>query len=117
MAYHGGFSQTRDHQLHAATRFQEDAGRDQGNQERRGCVEFLQSFDIVVHPRCQHTIDELTLFSYATDPLTGLVLPKLADKDNHVIDALRYACEGARRAKKKPEKQDRPLEVGHWMAA
>ena len=80
-------------------------------------VEFLQSFDIVVHPRCQHTIDELTLFSYATDPLTGLVLPKLADKDNHVIDALRYACEGARRAKKKPEKQDRPLEVGHWMAA
>jgi hypothetical protein len=27
-----------------------------------------------------------------------LVLPKLKDKDNHVIDALRYACEGARRA-------------------
>jgi len=25
-------------------------------------------------------------------------LPLLADKDNHVIDALRYACEGARLA-------------------
>ena len=61
-------------------------------------VEFLKSFDIVVHPRCVHTIDELTLYSYAIDDLTGLVLPKLADKDNHVIDALRYACEGARRA-------------------
>ena len=61
-------------------------------------VEFLKSFDVVVHPRCVHTIDELTLYSYEVDDLTGLVLPKLADKDNHVIDALRYACEGARRA-------------------
>lgn len=62
-------------------------------------IQFLQSFDIVVHPRCTHAIDELTAYSYEIDPLTGLVLPKLADKDNHVIDALRYACEGARRAK------------------
>ena len=28
------------------------------------------------------------------------VLPKLKDRDNHVIDALRYSCEGARRAAK-----------------
>jgi phage terminase large subunit len=60
-------------------------------------VEFLRSFDIVVHPRCKHTADELTLYSYETDPLTGQVIPKFSDKDNHVIDALRYACEGARR--------------------
>jgi phage terminase large subunit len=62
-------------------------------------VEFLKSFDIVVHPRCVHLIDELTLYSYKTDPLTGIVMPILADRDNHCIDALRYACEGARRAK------------------
>lgn len=61
-------------------------------------ISFLQSFDIVVHPRCTHAIDELRAYSYETDPLTGMVLPKLADKDNHVIDSLRYACEGARRA-------------------
>jgi phage terminase large subunit len=61
-------------------------------------IQFLQSFDIVVHPRCVHTIDELTSYSYEVDDLTGLVLPKLKDKDNHVIDSLRYACEGARRA-------------------
>lgn len=67
-------------------------------------VEFLRSFDIVVHPRCVHTIQELTAYSYETDPLTGQVLPKLKDKDNHVIDALRYACEGARRASASPEK-------------
>jgi phage terminase large subunit len=63
-------------------------------------VEFLKSFDIVVHPRCRHVIDELTLYSYETDKLTGQILPKLADKDNHMIDALRYACEGARKATK-----------------
>jgi phage terminase large subunit len=60
-------------------------------------VEFLKSYEIVVHPRCQHLIDELTLYSYKTDSLTGDVLPILADKDNHMIDALRYAVEGARR--------------------
>jgi phage terminase large subunit len=69
-------------------------------------VEFLKSFDIVVHPRCKHLIDELTLYSYKTDPLTGLVMPILQDKDNHVIDALRYACEGARRVKKEKKKAD-----------
>lgn len=60
-------------------------------------IAFLQSFDIVVHPRCQHVIDELTLYSYKQDPLTGKVLPLLQDKHNHCIDSLRYACEGARK--------------------
>jgi phage terminase large subunit len=85
-------------------------------------VEFLKSFDIVVHPRCKHLIDELTYYKYKEDPLTGLVLPVLEDKDNHVIDALRYACEGARRAQK-PQAVSRtiapPPRVYHsegWMA-
>lgn len=69
-------------------------------------VAWLQSHDIVVHPRCTHVIDELTLYSYKIDPLTDNVLPVLADRDNHMIDAIRYACEGARRAQnvaKRPE--------------
>lgn len=61
-------------------------------------IEWLKSYDIVVHPRCTHTIDELTFYSYKTDPLTGKILPVLQDLNNHVIDALRYACEGVRRA-------------------
>ena len=61
-------------------------------------IEFLTNYTIVVHPRCTHTIDELTLYSYKTDPLTGKILPVLEDKKNHVIDALRYACEAVRRA-------------------
>lgn len=59
-------------------------------------ITFLQNYDIRVHPSCVHAIDELTLYSYKTDPLTGLVLPVLEDKKNHVIDALRYAIEPLR---------------------
>lgn len=59
-------------------------------------VEFLKSYDIVVHPRCVHTIDELTLFSYKKDPKTGEILPELEDKGNHMIDCARYALEAFR---------------------
>lgn len=61
-------------------------------------IEFMKAYDIVVHPRCRHTSDELTHYSWKVDPLTGDVLPVLADKKNHVIDALRYAIEGLRRS-------------------
>jgi len=79
-------------------------------------VEWLKSFDIVVHPRCKHTIDELTLYSYKTDKSTGAVLPVLEDKKNHVIDALRYACEGARRASKQEKPKARLVPVTMPMA-
>ena len=72
-------------------------------------IEWLKSHDIVVHPRCQHTIDELTCYSYKTDPLTGQILPVLADRDNHLIDALRYACEASRRAAPKKAVEVKPL--------
>lgn len=85
-------------------------------------VEFLRSFDIVVHPRCKHTVDELTHYSYKTDPLTGQVLSVLEDKNNHVIDSLRYACEGARRVGKLRPKTTEPARITRasstsWMGA
>lgn len=61
-------------------------------------IEFLKMFDIVVHPRCVHTKLELENYSFKVDPLTNEVTPILADKDNHVIDSLRYACEAVRKA-------------------
>jgi phage terminase large subunit len=61
-------------------------------------VEFLKSYDIVVHPRCVHVISELTGYSWKVDKLTGLVLPILEDAKNHTIDSLRYAVENVRRA-------------------
>lgn len=83
-------------------------------------INFLQGFDIVVHPRCVHTIDEMTMYSYKTDPLTGKVLPILQDKKNNVIDALRYSHEGARKSQRKPPQVQRRI-VSHephaWIGA
>jgi phage terminase large subunit len=61
-------------------------------------IEFLKSYDIFVHPRCQHVERELLHYKYKEDSLTGKILPVFADKDNHLIDALRYALEAVRRA-------------------
>lgn len=61
-------------------------------------VIFLQNFDIIVHPRCKHTIDELSSYAYKVDRMTEKVVqpPTLEDKKNHVIDSLRYAVERLR---------------------
>jgi phage terminase large subunit len=65
-------------------------------------IEFLKSFDIIVHPRCSKVIEELTLYAYKVDEHTGDILPMLEDKNNHTIDALRYALEELRRSGWKP---------------
>ncbi len=59
-------------------------------------IEFLKSYDVVIHPNARHTVDEFTSYSYKVDKLTGEVLPVLDDKHNHVIDAVRYAAEQIR---------------------
>jgi phage terminase large subunit len=71
-------------------------------------IEFLRSFDIVVHPRCAKVVEELTLYAYKIDEHTGDILPVLEDKNNHTIDALRYALEELRRTGYKPTAQQPP---------
>ncbi len=61
-------------------------------------VIFLQNYDIVIHPRCEHAVIEMTNYRYKVDPKTEQVLLpfQLRDKENHIIDPLRYAVEGLR---------------------
>lgn len=80
-------------------------------------IEWLKSYDLVIHPRCQHLIDELTLYSYKTDSLTGLVTAVIEDRDNHLIDALRYAVEGARRALNAKPVQTGPITIPRLATA
>lgn len=63
-------------------------------------IEFLKGFQLIVHPRCVRVADELRLYSYKEDRLTGDILPVLLDKDNHCMDAIRYGSEGIRKKKK-----------------
>lgn len=65
-------------------------------------IEFLRAFDIIVHPRCKHVAEELASYSFKIDPHTEEILPLLEDKNNHTIDALRYALEELRRSGYKP---------------
>jgi phage terminase large subunit len=54
----------------------------------------LRGFEkIVIHPRCKHTADEFGSYRYKTDKITGEIFPVPIDKNNHLIDALRYALE------------------------
>ena len=55
-------------------------------------IAFLRSFRrIVIHERCKHTAHEFESYSYKVDPRTEEILPRIVDKDNHCIDALRYS--------------------------
>jgi phage terminase large subunit len=57
-------------------------------------IDFLKTFDIIIHPRCQHIIDEFNHYSYKVDKQTGDILPIIVDAWNHGIDALRYSLTG-----------------------
>lgn len=56
-----------------------------------GIAHLRQYDEIVIHPRCKHTIEEARLYSYKVDKRTGDILPKIEDAHNHCIDAIRYA--------------------------
>lgn len=57
-------------------------------------IAFLRSFEkIIIHERCQNTINEARLYSYKIDRLSGDVLAEIVDKNNHCWDAVRYALE------------------------
>lgn len=74
-------------------------------------VSFLQGMDIIINPRCVNTIREFKRYAYKTDSRTGEVLPAIEDKNNHAIDALRYALEGQHRKGKLIKAQPEPKQA------
>lgn len=56
-------------------------------------IQFIQQFEIIVHPDCKYTIDELENYSFQKDKQTGAYLNKPTDNYNHILDALRYSLE------------------------
>ena len=55
-------------------------------------IQWLQGFDIVVHHKCENFIKEISAYTWAKDKY-GQFLDKPEDRNNHLLDALRYACE------------------------
>ena len=54
-------------------------------------IQYIQQFDIYVHPKCKNTIMEFK--NYVWEEKNGITLNKAADNYNHLMDALRYALE------------------------
>ena len=54
-------------------------------------IQFIQDFKIVVHPKCQNTLVELS--NYVWDTKDGVAINKPIDAYNHLMDSLRYAME------------------------
>lgn len=55
-------------------------------------IQKLQDFEIIVHPRCQHTIESLCNYAWEKDRLSGAILPKPEHEFSHIPDSIRYAC-------------------------
>lgn len=49
--------------------------------------------EVVIHPRCIHTVEEARKYSYKVDK-NGDVLPIIVDAFNHCWDAIRYMLDG-----------------------
>ena len=59
-------------------------------------IDFLQDYHIVVHPRCVNFLTEISNYTWDTDRF-GNKIGKPIDDFNHLMDAMRYACEGEMR--------------------
>lgn len=62
-------------------------------------IDHLKTYQIVVHPACVEVQKEFKLYSFKVDRLTGVITRTIIDKNNHYIDALRYALEKVMKAK------------------
>lgn len=74
-----------------------------GNNSVKEGVAFLQNYEFIIHPRCKNTLEEVEFYSFKLDKHTDKVLPELEDKNNNVIDAMRYALENYRRSLQKKQ--------------
>lgn len=64
-----------------------------GNDSVLWGINFIQGYNIVVHPRCKNFIEELNNYEYQKDKKTNEYINKPIDTYNHLMDALRYALE------------------------
>lgn len=59
-------------------------------------IDFLQDYHFVIHPRCVNFLTEISNYTWDTDKL-GNKIGKPIDDFNHLMDAMRYGCEGEMR--------------------
>lgn len=63
-------------------------------------IQKLQQYELVVHPRCPKTIEELKNYSWKKDKRTNEYFNEPVDAHNHFLDALRYSLQCSRNYQK-----------------
>mgnify|MGYP002856310284 CR=1 FL=1 len=58
-----------------------------------GGIQKLQDYEIIVHPRCVHTVEALSNYAWKKDKLTDKITNEPEHDFSHIPDALRYGCE------------------------
>ena len=53
-------------------------------------IQYLQQFEIIVHPRCKYISEELSNYTWQKDR-NGFYINKPVDTYNHGLDCLRYS--------------------------
>lgn len=63
-----------------------------GNDSVRNGIQYLQGYRILVHPCCPYFAAEIGAYVWDKDK-SGVALNRPVDRDNHLMDAMRYAME------------------------
>ena len=67
-------------------------GARKGRDSINNGIDFLQGFEIIVHPRCVNFITEIGNYQWDSDKF-GKLINRPVDAGNHLMDAMRYATE------------------------
>ena len=68
------------------------AGAKKGKDSVNNGIQFIQDFEIIIHPRCVNFITEISNYTWDKDKF-GKKLNDPIDDFNHLMDAMRYAVE------------------------
>lgn len=67
-------------------------GARKGKDSVNNGIDFIQDFEIIIHPRCVNFLTEISNYTWDKDKFDK-VLNKPIDDFNHLMDAMRYALE------------------------
>lgn len=67
-------------------------GAEKGKDSINNGIQFIQNFEIIIHPRCVNFITEISNYTWDKDKF-GQMMNRPIDDFNHLMDAMRYAVE------------------------
>lgn len=68
------------------------SGAEKGKDSINNGIQFIQDFEIIIHPRCVNFLTEISNYTWDKDKF-GNKLNRPIDDFNHLMDAMRYALE------------------------